>query len=44
MRAGVGVDVFFVKNVKKVLYFTVFYALHEAGNVVKRRFFSIYLI
>ena len=34
-RAGVGGDVFFRKYRKN----TMFYALHEAGNVVKQRFF-----
>ena len=36
---GVGGDVFFLRKYRKILCFTVFYALHEAGNVVKQRFF-----
>ena len=42
MRAGVGGDVFFLENIEKYCVFTVFYALHEAGNVVKQSFFCIF--
>ena len=43
LRAGVGGDVFFFLNIyKHTSYFTVFYALHEAGNVVKQRFFFFF--
>ena len=33
----------FLENIEKYCVFTVFYALHEAGNVVKQRFF-LYLL